>query len=143
MASVYDVAKYILTLADEEVGDLISNLKLQKLVYYAQGFHLALFNEELFNERIEAWDHGPVAPPLYGEYKCYGAGAIPKSDDFDSSSLTDEQKELINEVYEVYGQFSAWKLRNMTHDETPWRDTPNSEIIEPSKMREYFLTQVN
>ena len=143
MASVYDVAKYILTLADEEVGDLISNLKLQKLVYYAQGFHLALFNEELFNERIEAWDHGPVVPPLYGEYKCYGAGAIPKSDDFDSSSLTDEQKELINEVYEVYGQFSAWKLRNMTHDETPWRDTPNSEIIEPSKMREYFLTQVN
>lgn len=143
MASVYDVAKYILTLADEEVGDLISNLKLQKLVYYAQGFHLALFNEELFNERIEAWDHGPVVPPLYGEYKCYGAGAIPKSDDFDSLSLTDEQKELINEVYEVYGQFSAWKLRNMTHDETPWRDTPNSEIIEPSKMREYFLTQVN
>ncbi|OQY42717.1 MAG: hypothetical protein B6240_13665 [Desulfobacteraceae bacterium 4572_87] len=53
---------------DEEAGDLISNLKLQKLVYYAQGFYLALYDEPLFNEPIEAWTHGPVIRELYRSY---------------------------------------------------------------------------
>ena len=65
MLTCYDIAKYFLAQADEEIGDLISNLKLQKLVYYAQGFYLALHDEALFPEDIEAWTHGPVVPVLY------------------------------------------------------------------------------
>ena len=53
--SCYDVAQYFLAQMDEDAGDLISNLKLQKLVYYAQGFALALYGRPLFPERIEAW----------------------------------------------------------------------------------------
>ena len=64
-------AKYFLAQASEDAGDLISNLKLQKLVYYAQGFHLALYDEPLFLEAIEAWTHGPVVPDLYRHYKKY------------------------------------------------------------------------
>src|SRR5260363_307462 len=60
MVSVFDVANYFLTLVEEEVGDALSNLKIQKLVYYAQGFHLALFSRPLFENAIEAWTHGPV-----------------------------------------------------------------------------------
>jgi uncharacterized phage-associated protein len=64
-----DVAEYFLTLVDDEAGDSLSNLKLQKLVYYAQGFHLALTEKPLFDEAIEAWEHGPVVPGLYHKLK--------------------------------------------------------------------------
>ena len=64
MLSCYDVAQYFLAKSDEDAGDLMSNLKLQKLVYYAQGFALALFDKPLFSERIEAWIHGPVYPAV-------------------------------------------------------------------------------
>jgi len=64
MLTCHDVARYFLTLMSEENGDLISNLKLQKLVYYAQGSSLALWGNPLFSEKIEAWLHGPVIPVL-------------------------------------------------------------------------------
>ena len=65
MATVFDVARYILSRQDQNAGDTISNMKLQKLVYYAQGFALAITGKPLFQEDIEAWEHGPVAPALY------------------------------------------------------------------------------
>ncbi|MGA8142178.1 MAG: type II toxin-antitoxin system antitoxin SocA domain-containing protein, partial [Desulfobaccales bacterium] len=77
MISCVDVAKYFLSLTDEESGELISNLKLQKLVYYAQGFHLVFYDTPLFSERIEAWTYGPVVPDLYHEYKSHGPCSIP------------------------------------------------------------------
>lgn len=144
MLTCRDVAKYFLSLADEDAGDLISNLKLQKLIYYAQGFHLALFDEPLFHDEIEAWIHGPVVPNLYREYKAYGAGPIPKPDDLDYSIFDERTREFLDEVYSVFGQYSAWKLRNMTHEEPPWRDASRSAgVISHHALREYFKTQVN
>ncbi len=144
MLTCYDVAKYFLCSVDEEAGDLISNLKLQKLVYYAQGFHLALYGTPLFSERIEAWAHGPVVPELYHAYKCYGSGAIPQPDNIDYSIYDQKTRELLDEVYSVFGQFSAWKLRNMTHDEPPWKNVSDTagEITHKS-MQQYFKTQLN
>ena len=143
MLSCHDVAKYFLSLADEDAGDLISNLKLQKLVYYAQGFHLALYDEPLFEEKIEAWTHGPVAPELYHTYKDYGANAIPRPTDMDFSIYDQHTREFLDEVYQVHGQFSAWKLRNMTHDEPPWKIAiDHGGIITRSSMQEFFKTQL-
>ena len=118
----------------------MSHLKLQKLCYYAQGFHLAITGYPLFADRIEAWQHGPVVPALWHKYKKYGDGPIPKVEvDFDK--FLSATREILDEVYEVYGQFSAWKLRNMTHDETPWRSArtsgSNAEITHAS-LRDYF-----
>lgn len=145
MANVQDVAKYFLSLTDTEAGDLLSNLKLQKLCYYAQGFSLALNDRPLFGDSVHAWTHGPVIPSLYREYKVHGAGAIPAPEDFDSNVLDDQTRELLNEVFEVYGQYSAWKLRNMTHDEAPWVEAfqrgPGSQISEAS-LRAFFSTLV-
>lgn len=62
MLNCFDVAKYFLAQQDETAGDLISNLKLQKLIYYAQGFHLAISDRPLFPEPIKAWIHGPAVP---------------------------------------------------------------------------------
>lgn len=59
MNSVFQVADYFLNKAskEEDGGEIISNLKLQKLVYYAQGFHLAMYNQPLYTESLEAWTH--------------------------------------------------------------------------------------
>lgn len=143
MIRASDAARYFLSLSDEEAGDTISNLKLQKLLYYAQGFHLALFDAPLFGDRIEAWTHGPVVPGIYHDYKAHGSGAIPVPTDFDPLSVDVQSRELLDEVNEVYGQYSAWKLRNMTHVEPPWRDAYGagaSTTIELAAMKAYFKT---
>src|SRR5260364_225809 len=108
MVSVFDVANYFLTLVEEEVGDALSNLKLQKLVYYAQGFHRAFFSHTLFARQIAAWTPGQVIPALYHAYKQSGAGALPRPVDFDLDIFDRETCELLDEVYQVYGQYSAW-----------------------------------
>jgi uncharacterized phage-associated protein len=143
MIRATDAARYFLSLSDEDAGDTISNLKLQKLLYYAQGFHLALFDAPLFGDRIEAWTHGPVVPSVYHDYKAHGSGAIPIPGDFDPLSVDEQTRELLDEVNDVYGQYSAWKLRNMTHVESPWCDAyaeGPSTPIEPVAMKAYFQT---
>ncbi|NQZ06205.1 MAG: SocA family protein [Algicola sp.] len=143
MAQVQDIAKYFLYLDDTNEGDGISNLKLQKLVYYAQGFFSALFDKPLFDNPILAWRHGPVITELYHAYKQYGKNPIPLPADFDASSLTKDEKELIGEVSQEFGQFSAWKLRNMTHEETPWIDyEKEADTIPFDELTHYFKTRV-
>ncbi|MEN8215513.1 MAG: type II toxin-antitoxin system antitoxin SocA domain-containing protein [Pseudomonadota bacterium] len=142
MLSCYDVARYFLAQVDEDAGDLISNLKLQKLVYYAQGINLALSDHPLFPEALEAWIHGPAVPVLFHTYKSYEAGAIPPPRDMDFSIYCVQTRELLDEVYTVFGQFSAWKLYKMTHEEPPWKNTPVGHEISFSAMRDYFKTQV-
>lgn len=138
MLPCIDVAKYLLSKGDEEAGDTISNLKLQKLLYYVQGFSLAINDRPMFKEDIYAWQHGPVVPEMYHEFKQYGAYGIPKPDNFDPEMIPAEDRDLIDEVYDVYGQFSAWKLRNMTHDEAPWINTPTNCAIRQSDMKSFF-----
>ena len=137
-----EIAKWFLahnrTVADEEGADYISNLKLQKLLYYAQGCFLALKGTPIFSDDIVAWQHGPVVESVYHEYKYNGANGIIFDDDFDFSDFTEEENDVLSEVYDVFGQYSAWKLRNMTHEETPWKDTPQGEVISPDKIKEYF-----
>ena len=141
MLTCHDVADYFLALVDEDAGDTISNMKLQKLVYYAQGFHLALYGKPLFPERIEAWDHGPVVPELYRRFKKFGAKAIEKPEEVDFSKFDTQTRELLDEIWNVYGQFSAWKLRNMTHDEMPWQNAyGKGGVISETDMKEYFKT---
>lgn len=146
MLSAHDVARYFLSLTDEEAGDAISNLKLQKLLYYAQGFNLALSAEPLFNETLEAWTHGPVVPDIYHQYKERGGAAIPPPMEFDSSGIDERTREFLDEIYNIYGQYSAWKLVNMTHAERPWQDAynkPEDRTISTDVMKDYFLTLVS
>ena len=142
MLSCHDVADYFLSLADENAGDLISNLKLQKLVYYAQGFYLAFYGKPLFPEKIHSWEHGPVVKSLYHSYKQYGSSAIPPPNDIDFDKFDPETREFLDEVYEEFGQFSAWKLRNMTHEEPPWQISKGGVIAHRS-MKEYFKSFVS
>lgn len=145
MLSAKDVAEYFLTLGDDDSQDLISNLKMQKLVYYAQGVYLAFYDKPLFSESIEAWTHGPVVPDLYHEYKIYGDQAIPVPDFVDFKKYNAAVRATLDEVYKVFGQFSAWKLRSMTHEEPPWKETMarGGGVISHELMKEYFKTIVD
>jgi uncharacterized phage-associated protein len=141
---VDQVARFILSLTDPEDND-VSNLKLQKLCYYAQGLCTAMRGAPLFRERLEAWDHGPVVPDLYHQYKQYGAQPIPAVTDFDLSELEDIDRQALSDVYDYYAQFSAWRLRNMTHEEAPWINASkrHGREISVEALVEYFSQQVD
>lgn len=144
--SANQVADYFLSLVDPEVGDAISNLKLQKLCYYAQGLSIATRGAPLFNDEIEAWAHGPVVPPLYHKFKGYEAGAIPPNAAFDPAEFDAADRDILNDVFGFYGQYSAWKLREMTHEEAPWRSAFRegaNHIISADALRAHFETEVS
>lgn len=141
--SALDIAKWFLNynyqlreFLDEDTDD-ISNLKLQKLLYYAQGSFLALRNEILFIEPIVAWKHGPVVEDVYHEYKENGASGI-KNFEAPYNKIDSNTENLLIEVYDVFGKYSAWGLREMTHNEDPWKNTKQSETISNESIKKYF-----
>lgn len=138
-----DVAKWFLKRNSEEVflneADDISNMKLQKLLYYAQGTSLALNRQPLFDENILAWQHGPVVAEVYHVFSKYGRNGITFTDELKPcEEYSPEEVNVLEEVYAYFGQYSAWKLRNMTHEETPWRETPKNGIISRESICKYF-----
>src|SRR5579872_7452323 len=110
MVKAIDVAQYFVSRTNEDEGDLATNLQIQKLLYYAQGLSLAVYDQPIFNEEIQAWLHGPVVPEVYQEFKKYGSGPIPPLERLDASIFTTEQLDIMDEVWNCYGQFSAWRL---------------------------------
>jgi uncharacterized phage-associated protein len=139
------IANYLLTRPSAEDND-VSNLKLQKLCYYAQGLITAMRGgEPLFHDEISAWDHGPVVASLYHKYKVNGSQPIPVVTDFDIDQIHPADREALNDIYEYYGQYSPWRLRNMTHEEKPWADAYNStsKRIPVDAMTEYFAPQID
>jgi uncharacterized phage-associated protein len=125
------IANYFLDRAREEGRD-ITPLKLIKLVYIAYGWNLALTGEKLFDEPIQAWQHGPVVPSIYHEFKHYRSDPIcEESGLFDMETMeyvapripkSDTTTNLIMEkVWAAYRGLSGWALRNRTHQAgTPW-----------------------
>ena len=138
---VKEIAKKIIAKTDTEHGDTISNLKLQKMLYYMQGFHLAFFGTPLFEEEIKAWQYGPVVPSVYEEYKRYESKAIDLPEG-PVIELTEEEEAVFDNVYDEYNQFSAVALRKMTHEESPWRSTEISQVIDKEKIKQFFNTQI-
>lgn len=137
------VAEYFLWRACEEESELISNLKLQKLMYYAQGYSLAQSGQPLFDAPIHAWDHGPVVEEIYQTYKRFGRNALPCPDSLPMHRYPEPDRQIMDDVFANFGQFSAWKLRDMTHKEPVWQNTKLREVMSPAEMRAYFLTRVD
>ena len=122
MIDPLDASKYFIVRAYEEGKDSsMTNMKLQKLLYYAQSLHLALYDQPLFDEEIQAWRYGPVCPPAYRYYSDYEGNQLPIPSDSGLSSIPLETKELLEETWEHFGVHRAYKLSDMTHDEMPWR----------------------
>ncbi|MDY3750562.1 Panacea domain-containing protein [Christensenella minuta] len=139
MYSALDIATWFLTEGEACIGAGISNMKLQKLLYYAQGAFLALKNEALFKEDIRAWDHGPVVPQVYKKYKDFKSSVI-KADGVVKLDIDDEY--LLKEICDIYGSYSAIDLRNMSHEEGPWKDTKRYDVIDNQKIKDHFASKV-
>lgn len=131
MAKASDIAKYLILLASgEDESELMTPMRLQKLLYYAQGWHLAYKDAPMFDESIEAWPWGPVIPTIYHQFKQYGRAGIEGKDvgDFD---LSESEKRFVGNVWDTYKGFSAIRLSEMTHKEPPWKahnEQPNKTI---------------
>jgi uncharacterized phage-associated protein len=114
MPSVHDVAACIL----EELGAMTA-LRLQRLVYYAQAWHLVWEDEPLYAERLEAWANGPIVPALYrrhkGKLELHGWPGDP-------GRLTQGQLDSIEAVLDFYGGRTTSWLTELTQLEQPWRD---------------------
>jgi len=122
MAKALDVATYLIQLAaGEDEPDQLSPMRVQKLLYYVQGWSLALRGKPFFDGRIEAWVYGPVAPNVYKAFAKYGNNPI-HPDDFlaHQTALTKDERTFIEEVWEAYKGYSAISLKDMTHKEEPW-----------------------
>ena len=144
------LARYVL----HKVGQ-ISQLKLQKLLYYIQAWHLAYFGEPLIEDEFQAWMHGPVVRRVWEEYK--GQSVLFNDIVIDDNSqkeavavtkasLSEDQLELIADVLSEYGSKSAYELEKLTHSESPWVDArrgtgpaeASDTIITKTSITEYF-----
>ncbi|WP_026828216.1 Panacea domain-containing protein [Exiguobacterium artemiae] len=147
MARVKDVARYFIDLSVESTPYAITPLKLQKLLYYAQGFHLINTGERLFRAELEAWAHGPVVREIYFEYKEFGYHTITskpfinKDLFLETPLLTDGEMATIEEVWEHFGDLDGKTLEELTHQEDPWLNTEINDEIEIKLIREYFKEQ--
>ena len=122
MHSVFEVADFFVDLAIKGAGDLISPLKINKLLYYAQGNFLAKYNAPLFPEKIQAWQYGPVIPEIYHKYKVLGRQPIEIVDeDYSASIFTPEETTFLLDIAREYGKYSAETLVTKTHSEDPWK----------------------
>ena len=138
---------------EEEPYERITNLKLQKLLYYAQGLYLAIYNEPLFSENIEAWPHGPVVRDVYNIYSSFKGNPIKinitKQDENVITKIEEDNKanSIVNLTYNNFAIYTAWQLRNMTHeDNSPWDLTQKNKgifsIIDNEEIKEYFKKEV-
>ena len=120
-----DIAKYFIKKSIPGTPQNITNLKLQKILYYAQGFyHATNNNEKLFDEEIQAWLHGPVVPAVYHKYKRYNYREIP-NDVEAPEELDNRTKLFLDGIWELFKNFSGKVLEAKTHDETPWKTARN------------------
>lgn len=134
-----DVAAYIL----EKKGSL-TGFQLQKLLYYCQAWNLVFVGDPLFEDQIEAWEHGPVVPSVSRLHQhAYWVNRRHIAD-ADSRNIPLADQCLIDAVLDSYGDLSGDQLEQLTHSEAPWRDAFNgstyyqSQVIAPETMREYY-----
>lgn len=162
MYSALDIAKWFLfknnaeakeNEFEEEPYEKITNLKLQKLLYYAQGINLALYDTPLFCENIEAWPHGPVVREVYNRYSPNKGNPIiikmEKEDEVTIEKLEQNSNynNTLNLAYNNFAIYTAWQLRNMTHEDgTPWDITQKTKglfsIIDNEEIKKYFIKEV-
>jgi uncharacterized phage-associated protein len=158
---IIDLAEYMI-LYFNSIGEVITNKKLNKIIYYIQAWHLALFNDDIFEgEAPEAWVYGPVYPIVYHNYKNFGNGHIEReeSDAYDRQKLsnylrekgfTDDQQEFIGDALRYFGNKSATELEIMTHRERPWLEAREGfkpyergdRTISLTTMKNYFASRI-
>lgn len=153
-----DVARYIINYSIE-IGRPVSNLKLQKLLYFVQAAFIRHYGVPCFEEPIVHWRHGPVVESVYQKYKAYGAENITDKEleyfsfqyNMDTRSFMIEPKKynesvfeyshliLIKSIIEYYKDLSPWEMVDLTHQEEPWKKTDRNQEITVNMIKQYYL----
>lgn len=113
MAAVHDVAAYILSKKSP-----MTAMKLQKLLYYSQAWHLVWRDKPLFKARIEAWANGPVVPEVYQFHR--GKYQVTDWKRGDAETLDVGERKAVDAILKFYGGKTSQWLSNLTHQEDPW-----------------------
>lgn len=141
MYRALSVARYIIERCHSQ-NRSISNLKLQKILYFVQAEFLVSRGQPCFVEQIEAWDFGPVVPEVYQQYKIFGSSNIPVFGRLDNPVvIRNDDQELINEIVDECARYSASALVDITHHQSPWLDAyvPGyNNVISQNSIRDYF-----
>ena len=136
-----DVTKYFLYKVNQE-GDLITNLKMQKLLYYAQAWYLVNFDKPLFDDQILAWNFGPVVKSVYDVYKEFRHTPIIFEEDFEENIKQFNKYDLrfLDEFYDQFSCYSAHDLINLSHNEAPWKKAHKtaSQAIDIGSMKDFY-----
>lgn len=136
----------------------VTQMKLQKLVFFAHGLHLAKHDAPLIKERFQAWKFGPVVPSIYRDYKFYGSSPIADTDYLFSFGNSDTRelwlkemdewaRESIDITWEGLKDISAAQLSNWTHKEgSPWSQNYvkgiNDIVIPDEQIKQYFKANI-
>lgn len=147
--TIFDVANFFLKIVDRDAGSTITPLKLQKILYYAQGYYLAKNNKPLFKEDFEAWAHGPANNDVYEKYKNYGFNAIDEPSSEEVPDFNDKLVDFLYSIWNVFGIYDGKYLENLTHQETPWIEArkgyqPGEKcnvIITKESIKKFFQTE--
>lgn len=142
--SALTVANEFIRLSNEEDFEL-NHLKLQKLLYFAQGWHLAIEKKPLFNETIQAWKYGPVIPIIYDIFKNYGSSSIKNWRFYCSENIDDNTLNFIKNIWNLYKKFDAITLSILSHEKNgPWDKSKNHYMeISIDLIQNFFTEKLN
>jgi len=137
------IANFFVRFSNEH-GDNLTNLKLQKLLYFAQAWYLVFYKHPLFDNEIQAWVHGPVIPEIYSRFKKYGWSPI--IEEISKPDLSENIKKHLIKVFNYYGRYSAYELESITYGAEPWKnardnlppDASSENIISHQDMQDYY-----
>lgn len=140
MIDSLSAARYFIVKAYEDgIEAEMTNMKVQKLLYYSQCLYLALHNEPLFEDEIQAWRYGPVCPPAYKFYCKFEAEQLPIPTKEFMLEIPDEPKEVLEEIWGYFGGYHAYRLSDMTHGEFPWKKARRGLLPEASSTKAILI----
>lgn len=140
MYDALTVSRYLIWYSNKQ-GTPVSNLRLQKLLYFVQAEFIVSKKEPCFNDTIEAWDLGPVVPAVYREFKVFGASSIPNNGINTEGLVSPEDALIINGIIDQCNKYSTSALVEITHNQEPWIKAHNSVFskeISLSALLEFF-----
>lgn len=137
--SAIDIAHWFINRAKQnatEDSDYITQLKLQKLLFFAQAESLKVNNKTLFNEPMLHWDYGPVVRSVYDEYKDFNKKPIV---DAPSVTFDKETERILERTYAKYGIYTAIYLMELTHNEKSWKDSEKNKALSPLAIKQTYI----
>lgn len=141
--NVFEISRYIIY-HETQLGRYVNNLRLQKLLYFVQAKYLVEKEKPLFEERMEAWNFGPVVPKVYREYSYYGLHHIFCYDETDDFLIDSDTKKIINYMLDSCSEYATSTLVDIIHGQEPWIQAhkSNDRTITPLAIYSYFAEKV-